>query len=102
MITAGRVTRKAVAVIDMSGIALGITGESSMAGGNTSSVNPHFSPPGSPSEAYDGAEVHDHPELDLGETWTPASRQHAGADAFAGHGFADPDMLPDTDGWVRV
>lgn len=88
-------------MIDLSGIALGVTGESSMAGGNTSSVNPHFSPPGSPSEAYDGAEVHDHPELDLGDTWQAANRQHGG-DALAGHGFADPDMQPDTDGWTRI
>jgi hypothetical protein len=43
-----------------------IVGNSSMAAGNTVSVNPPFSPVGSESEAYHGVELHSEPEPDLG------------------------------------
>lgn len=52
---------------DLSDLARGtIVGESSMQGTNTVSVNPPFSPPGSPNEAYDGIPVHSRPEPELG------------------------------------
>lgn len=68
----------------------GIMGESSMAAGNTSSVNPDFSPPGSLTEAYALAPVSDHPELDLGDVWQPVNRVQAD-DASAGYGWTSLD-----------
>lgn len=62
----------------------GVLGESSMAAGNTSSINPDFSPPGSPNEAYALFPVADHPELDLGDAFQAANRVQ-GDDATAGH-----------------
>lgn len=43
-----------------------LTMNSSMAAGNTVSVNPPFSPVGSESEAYHGIMEHSEPEPDLG------------------------------------
>jgi hypothetical protein len=43
-----------------------LTMNSSMAAGNTVSVNPPFSPIGSESEAYADIELHSEPEPDLG------------------------------------
>lgn len=52
---------------DLSDLARGsLTMNSSMAAGNTVSVNPPFSPVGSESEAYHGVELHSEPEPDLG------------------------------------
>jgi hypothetical protein len=52
---------------DLSDLAKGsIVMDSSMQGGNTVSVNPPFSPPGSESEAYAGITSHSRPEPDLG------------------------------------
>ena len=52
---------------DLSDLARGsICMDSSMQGGNTVSVNPPFSPPGSESEAYEGVPEHSRPEPDLG------------------------------------
>lgn len=59
-----------------------------MNAGNTSSVNPPFSPPGSPNEAYASAPVWDHPEPDLGDVTDYARVVSDGADdAFAGYGW---------------
>lgn len=43
-----------------------LTMNSSMAAGNTVSVNPPFSPVGTESEAYHGVEMHSEPEPELG------------------------------------
>lgn len=43
-----------------------LTMNSSMAAGNTISVNPPFSPEGTESEAYAEVELHSEPEPDLG------------------------------------
>ena len=52
---------------DLSSLAKGsLTMNSSMAAGNTVSVNPPFSPVGTESEAYHGVEMHSEPEPDLG------------------------------------
>lgn len=52
---------------DLSHLAKGsITMNSSMAAGNTVSVNPPFSPVGTPSEAYADIELHNEPEPELG------------------------------------
>lgn len=52
---------------DLSELARGsITMDSSMHAGNTISVNPPFSPPGSESEATQGIAEHSRPEPDLG------------------------------------
>ena len=52
---------------DLSSLAKGsLTMNSSMAAGNTVSVNPPFSPVGTESEAYAGVELHSEPEPDLG------------------------------------
>lgn len=40
--------------------------DSSMQGGNTLSVNPPFSPPGSESEATHGIELHSRPNPEMG------------------------------------
>lgn len=52
---------------DLSHLAEGsLTMDSSMHAGNTISVNPPFSPPGSESEATQGIAEHSRPEPDLG------------------------------------
>lgn len=52
---------------DLSSLARGsLTMDSSMHAGNTISINPPFSPIGSPSEATAGIQLHDRPEPDLG------------------------------------
>lgn len=52
---------------DLSSLAKGsLVMNSSMGAGNTVSVNPPFSPPGSESEATQGIPVHSQPEPDLG------------------------------------
>jgi hypothetical protein len=54
-------------VQDLSDLAKGsLTMNSSMAAGNTVSVNPPFSPEGSESEAYHGVELHSEPEPAIG------------------------------------
>jgi hypothetical protein len=56
-----------MAVVDLSHLAEGsLTMNSSMAAGNTVSVNPPFAPVGSESEAYSGIPLHSEPEPDLG------------------------------------
>ena len=74
---------------DLSALAEGsLTANSSQGGGNTVSVNPPFSPPGSENEAYEGVDTHSMPEPDLGATEDYARFQHSGHDdAFAGHGW---------------
>lgn len=52
---------------DLSDLARGsLTMNSSMAAGNTVSVNPPFSPVGTESEAYADIQMHSEPEPDLG------------------------------------
>lgn len=50
---------------DLSSLVKGLMGDSSMHAGNTVSVNPPFSPPGSESEASQGIPTHSRPELDV-------------------------------------
>jgi hypothetical protein len=52
---------------DLSSLADGsLVFDSSMQGGNTLSVNPPFSPPGSESEATHGIPLHSRPNPDIG------------------------------------
>lgn len=82
---------------DLSDLTSGVLGNSSMGGGNTVSVNPPFSPPGSENEAYEGVDTHSMPEPDLGDQasyWRPVPGGDGSGD---GHGWTYPDA--DGDGW---
>jgi hypothetical protein len=73
---------------DLSDLAKGsLVGDASMHAGNTVSVVPPFSPPGSESEATQGIATHSRPEPDLGpnndgqlKTLTGASAGHRASD----------------------
>lgn len=73
---------------DLSSLAEGsLTMDSSMHAGNTVSVSPPFTPPGSESEATQGIALHSRPEPDLGPNndrqldtkKNPAGSPHAAA-----------------------
>ena len=84
----------------------GVMGESSMAAGNTSSVNPPFSPPGSPNEAYALSPVSDHPELDLGPAQNLTHAVSPGTDeAHQGYGWTaldSDDGSATASGWTET
>lgn len=83
---------------DLSHLTTGLTAASSMAAGNTVSVNPPFTGPGSPSEAYDEiSQVNDHPEPELGPVQN-LTHSVAGTDAFASHTWTRLDANDGTAG----
>ncbi len=88
---------EALTVEDLSHLAVGVVGQSSMGGSNTLSVPPAFAPPGSESEATQGIETHSVPEPDLGSQEDYARFQHSGGDdAFAGYGATEATHAGDS------
>jgi len=84
---------------DLSHLTTGVLANSSMGAGNTVSVNPPFSPPGSENEAYHAVDAHSMPEPDLGPV---ADLTHSvpGGDALADYSWDSPDVSGD--GWTAT
>jgi hypothetical protein len=88
-----------MAVTDLSALADGaLSMGSSMSAGNTLAEPGPFSPPGSPSEQTTGPQVHDRPELELGEQQDYAQFIPADDDAHADFTWSRPGE--DSDGWT--
>lgn len=83
---------------DLSGITSGLAAGASMHGGNTVSERPAFAAPGSASEGTANAGTSDHPDMDLGETWTPSNRiDGGGSDSASWSDVPGITPGPDTD-----
>ena len=89
-----------MAVTDLSNLVDGFPSYgSSEHAGNTVSDAPAFGAAGSPSEATDGVDANDTPDLSIGSQQDYGQLVHGG-DVLAGYGFQYPDV--DGEGWTST